>query len=586
MTKKIIALLCALLLFAVPTALCAPNPEYIIPAQYDSVSGFYEGRAAVNIGAKHGFIDESGALVIPLLYDFVTDFHNGFSIACRGEKYGILDRDGNERVPFIYDDMDIELTDNEPIYACKDGKYGFIDAFGNVLIPFEYDTVNMVGFSSGLCAVQKENTLYGFIDESGQTVVPFDIRFAGNFRENVAPVHNGEKWGLMLHDGSVPLGYVFDKIGWSMNEGVIAVCKDEKWALSDGTNMITEFLYDDFGMFMTEGRFPTLLNEKWGCLNAAGEVAIPFEFDAIGSFENGLAAAAKDGQYGLIDREGNTKLAFGYDNLSAGENGVWIATQGGKTGAVTETGQEVIPFLYQSLIYQDAALIPAELDGSWGFIYNPRSGAPKPQPAAANPALDALRPSLWAQPEIKIAAENGLLENDLLERYSEDITRLEFCRLLGTLTETITDLPLASLLEEKGITLPTNVFSDTIDESVLTMYALGVVTGTAPGLFSPEDTLTRQEAAVFFARLLRALDISVTYSDAVSFQDESSFASWAKEAIVSISALTLPDSEQPVLAGTGGNLFCPLEPLSREQAYVITYRFWAATSCFLPEYDF
>lgn len=328
-----------------------------------------------------------------------------------------------------------------------------------------------------------------------------------------------------------------------------------------------------------------MLNEKWGCLDADGAVAIPFAFDAIGSFENGLAAAEKDGAYGLIDRAGNTKLDFTYEDISAGENGVWIATQDGKTGAISESGQEVIPFQYQSLLYRDATLISAELDGNWGFIYNP------PVPAHRSGRLPRQIPR-WMHcvplsgrsPEIKIATENSLLENDMLERYQEDITRLEFCRLMGTLTETITGLPLASLLEEKEITLPTNVFSDTLDENVLTMYALGVVTGTAPGFFSPEKTLTRQEAAVFFARLLRALDISVTYGDAISFQDESSFADWSKDAIARISALTLPDSDQPVLAGTGENLFSPLETLSREQAYVITYRFWAATAFSLPEY--
>lgn len=575
MRKIMTALLCALLLSVTSIPLYAQDaaPEFIIPAQYDMAGKFCDGRAFVSIGAKCGFIDETGTLVIPLLYDFATDFKNGRSVASQGGKYGMIDTNGNTVVPFIYDALDTDFSSNEPIYALKDGKYGFIDANGNTVLPFIYDNVNMIGFSEGLCSVQKEGTPYGFIDESGQTAIPFDIRFAGHFKEHVAQVSNGEKWGLMLPDGSVPLGYIFDEIGWSMNEGVIAVCQNEKWALSDGFKLLTDYLYDAFGINMTEGRFPALLNGKWGCLDAEGNVAIPFAFDAIGAFENGTAAAAKDGKYGLIGRDGTEILPFVWENISEGADGIWVAERDGKQGAIDEAGNVVIPCLYHGLLYQNTPLIAAERDGSWGFIYNPASGVPKPTPAAENSALETLRPSPWARAEVLAATQQGLLDTTLLERYEEGITRLDFCHLLGTLTEQLTEVPLSYLLEDRGFSLRQTLFFDTTDETVLALSALGVVTGTAPGQFSPDEIVTRQQAAVFYDRLLNVLGIPISFGEAPLFQDEPSFAPWSAAAISRISSLTHPETGQPVLAGTSETQFSPEDMLTREQAYVSVYRF-------------
>ena len=64
---------------------CDKNKKIVIPLKYDAVYPFWEGLAAVNIGAesyeggavsggKWGFIDKTGKEVIPLKYDCVFSF--------------------------------------------------------------------------------------------------------------------------------------------------------------------------------------------------------------------------------------------------------------------------------------------------------------------------------------------------------------------------------------------------------------------------------------------------------------------------------------------------------------------------------
>ena len=69
-------------------------------------------------------------------------------------------------------------------------------------------------------------------------------------------------------------------------------------------------------------------------------------------------------------------------------------------------------------------------------------------------------------------------------------------------------------------------FTDTADENVEKMGALGVVTGVGNGRFAPNDLLTREQAAVILSNLSRAMGKEL---DAMppSFADNSDISAWA-----------------------------------------------------------
>lgn len=101
----------------------------VIPAQYDTVSRFYDGYAAVKIGEKWGFINKKGELVIPLKYDsFEGIYLGGVAIVKEKGKYGLLSANLREDTGTIYSSIEFySFTGNdrfdEPCFKVYVGDY-------------------------------------------------------------------------------------------------------------------------------------------------------------------------------------------------------------------------------------------------------------------------------------------------------------------------------------------------------------------------------------------------------------------------------------------------------------------------------
>ena len=114
-------------------------------------------------------------------------------------------------------------------------------------------------------------------------------------------------------------------------------------------------------------------------------------------------------------------------------------------------------------------------------------------------------------------------------------------------------------------------FSDTTDEKVEAMSALGVVNGVGNNRFEPDSDITREEAAVMLWRLAQQLDSDVQPNSAqLTFTDHSSISSWAQEAVSAVSACETGGNK--IMNGTGNNLFSPQETYTREQSIVTMFR--------------
>lgn len=66
------------------------NGELVIDCNYDEVSDFSGGYAAVKENKKAGIIDEEGKTVVDFKYDETRSVHNGFAFAKKDGKWGIL----------------------------------------------------------------------------------------------------------------------------------------------------------------------------------------------------------------------------------------------------------------------------------------------------------------------------------------------------------------------------------------------------------------------------------------------------------------------------------------------------------------
>ena len=114
-------------------------------------------------------------------------------------------------------------------------------------------------------------------------------------------------------------------------------------------------------------------NEKWGFVDETGNLIIPFKYDLVDGFSEGLAAVAIRGVgWGFIDKNDSVVIPLKYDLVFHFVEGITQATLNGKTGYIDKTGKAVIPFKYDHAVnfsespYKGFSMV--SLDGKHGFI--------------------------------------------------------------------------------------------------------------------------------------------------------------------------------------------------------------------------
>lgn len=136
-------------------------------------------------------------------------------------------------------------------------------------------------------------------------------------------------------------------------------------------------------------------------------------------------------------------------------------------------------------------------------------------------ALEGLTVSDWAQESVLAAMEAGIVPDTLPANYTRAINRANFCALAVSLYETMTGSEITGRSE----------FTDTSDVNVQKMACLGVVNGYGGGVFGPDHTITREQAAAILSRLAEAMGVELT-GTGTPFADTA--GSWALESIAKV----------------------------------------------------
>ena len=92
-------------------------------------------------------------------------------------------------------------------------------------------------------------------------------------------------------------------------------------------------------------------NHKWGFVDEAENPVIPFIYDYVYCFENGLAYVRKGGYCGYIDETGKEVIPCIYDSIfnyvfSWGRYGLFTVYKDGQHGYIDRTGKEIVPLDY------------------------------------------------------------------------------------------------------------------------------------------------------------------------------------------------------------------------------------------------
>lgn len=183
-------------------------------------------------------------------------------------------------------------------------------------------------------------------------------------------------------------------------------------------------------------------------------------------------------------------------------------------------------------------------------------------PSGTNPVAIPDVPSSWAKVEVETAIAAELVPEALQKNYTKSVSRADVAQMFINLIEQSSGKDIDRLMNEKGVSINRNAFTDTSDYAAFAANALGIINGTGNNQFSPDGTFTRSQIAAIINRVAKVLGVN-TDGYTHSFTDV--VGHWVD------SELGWPSSVG-IINGVGDNKFSPDTELTTEQAIAITYR--------------
>lgn len=152
--------------------------------------------------------------------------------------------------------------------------------------------------------------------------------------------------------------------------------------------------------------------------------------------------------------------------------------------------------------------------------------------------------------------------------YTKPIKRDEFARLIYFAIKQMSDAMTTKVVLNDAAP----PFSDTDDVFVGALSNAGIIMGRNDEIFSPNDFLTREEAAVIIGRTFDLFGFK-QLNKTTDFADKGDISPWAVSAVDSLCPYKL-------FIGSDNGKFLPKSTITREQAAVITQRFMRMTEIF------
>lgn len=315
--------------------------------KYDSIADYEFGYAVVKKG-KYGILDYKGQEVLGCVYDTIFSINPDVKVLKQNDKYGFIEYNGNKITEIDNDDVKFkpDCIDSK-IIAVKKGKlWGIIDLNGNVLIPFEYDNIAAIDSHN---AVVGKSGKYGLIDSIGNFTVElkYDTIYYHFEESDISLIELNRCIGLVNSQNKVvtDCNYNCEYLTFKSMGGRIPRIEAPK----NG--------YIRFEKFQADANKSTL----YGMVECeTGKEVIPFEYDDMGDYSEGLVWAEKDHKYGYLDITNRVIIQFKYGkayNFSEGlaavgeRDGYYNAVIGRvpnfKIGFIDKSGNVVIPFQFK-----------------------------------------------------------------------------------------------------------------------------------------------------------------------------------------------------------------------------------------------
>jgi len=315
-----------------------------VPARYDWVGRFSDGRAAVRLRGLYGFVDEDGREIVEPKYRIVDAYSFGFAQVDVDGKSGLIDRDGRMVVEPKYGSITAIAPDRFYVSDVRNlgGRNGSEDFSGG-----------RWGFAPGWrttelmrppgMALHQSNS--GVIDISGRWIEPpratpkmprGDVVFTGQRIElpdfdkdnpSMRWAWRDNLWGLQRPDGSWLVEPRFQqadrligdltrvmlnaKVGFIDREGNLAIepAFDQAWPFLRGFDRTS----------VVRDGIPGVIDKTGAWVSQAGDLQIPFAMTLVfGTFPNVTETVRgwhfkKGVRWGLLDPDGRVVLDADFD---------------------------------------------------------------------------------------------------------------------------------------------------------------------------------------------------------------------------------------------------------------------------------
>ena len=179
--------------------------------------------------------------------------------------------------------------------------------------------------------------------------------------------------------------------------------------------------------------------------------------------------------------------------------------------------------------------------------------------------LENANVSEYAKPYIEKLTESIQFDYD---DYTKPIKRDEFARLIYFSVKQMSDTMNTKVILNDVKPL----FTDTDDVCIGALSNVGIITGRNDECFSPNDFLTREEAAAVIGRAFDLFGFK-RLNKITNFADKSNISPWAVSAVDSL-------CPYKIIIGTDNVNFLPKSTITGEQAAIITQRFMRMTELF------
>lgn len=249
---------------------------------YIEISDFERGTALVKRGSFWGLIDSRGENILNTEYDTIYPLVHDYRIIKYDSKYGLANKLGEIVIPCKYEDF-LEYKENIYCAVKQNGKWGIINRSNDIIVQFKYEGIPYLADSVFVGKIKGKQGMYDF---KGNTIIE--------------PVYD----------------YIHYKI-YGKKRGISYAQIGSKFAIVNSQNkVVSKCEFDDpelpSGQYVT---FKGYLNDRFCMINwETGEVCIPYGYEELGDYSEGLLYAKKNDKYGYINEKNEIIIPFIYSD--------------------------------------------------------------------------------------------------------------------------------------------------------------------------------------------------------------------------------------------------------------------------------